>query len=86
MAKKDKKISGALQDVEFDALSVIKIPSGEIGSFNYSVLKLKIKNGEIISTELTEPNIKQIALDTAKIMFMKTFFYEDIAEAMKRDV
>jgi len=84
--KPKKKKAGILQDIEFDAISVIRVPSGDIAAFNYAILKMKIKNGEIIKTELTEPNMKQIVISEAKIVFMKTFFFEEIVAAMNADV
>ena len=85
MKKEKKNEGGLLQDIEFDALSLLKVPAGEIGAFNYSVLRLKIKNGEVTNVEMSPPNMKQIAMSEGKIAFMKTFFFGEVSEAVTPD-
>lgn len=73
-----------LQDVEVPCLSVIKVPDASvIGSFNYSVIKFIIKNGQVIAQEMSEPTVRQFAQNEGKIQFIKTFFQEDLGNFMK---
>lgn len=82
--KQEESKNYILQDVEVPCISVIKIPSAsEIGSFNYSVIKFIIKNGQVIAQEMSAPTVKQFAQNEAKIQFVKTFFQDDLGNFMK---
>lgn len=55
-------------------------PDGEyltvskIGKTNtYATYTLTVKDGKVVSCVMTEPNMRQIAIDLAKISFVKKF-------------
>jgi hypothetical protein len=78
MAAKKKKEETTIEAPvpTFKAVALVKIPDAP-SSEGYVAVTVTIKGSEIINIESSEPNLKNIAIEQAKINFVKTFLSDE---------
>jgi predicted transcriptional regulator len=79
--KADMQVPAASEDTTikiptFKAVALIRIPDAPSTEAYVSVI-LTIKGNEVIDVKSSEPNLKSIAIENAKIDFVKTFYDND---------
>jgi hypothetical protein len=82
MTKSKKKTENAVSEntsdkvPTFKAVALVRIP--EASSYEaYVSVVLTIKGNEVVDIKSSEPNLKSIAMEQAKIDFVKTFYDND---------
>jgi hypothetical protein len=60
----------------FRAVALVRIPDAPATEAYVSVV-LTIKGNEVVDVKSSEPNLKSIAIENAKIDFVKTFYDND---------
>jgi hypothetical protein len=79
--KADMQVPAASEDTTikiptFKAVALVRIPDAPSSEAYVSVI-LTIKGNEVVDIRSSEPNLKSIAMEQAKIDFVRTFYDDE---------
>jgi hypothetical protein len=79
--KADMQVPAASEDTAtkiptFKAVALVRIPDAPSSEAYVSVI-LTIKGNEVVDIRSSEPNLKSIAMEQAKIDFVRTFYDDE---------
>jgi hypothetical protein len=73
---KKKELNLEAPAPKYKAVALVKIPGAKQGETHCSVI-LTVEGSTITNIETSEPNLKSIAMEQAKINFVKTFMSDE---------